>query len=125
MNEEELSDEPENESPDLQQELSQWWQEFFLPTIESTQLRDRIWCPQWREHPEAVEKVYALWTSHMAAVSSPNELAGWWVNSFEPIIDKLTHRNGIFRNCETGHNGPELLQLGPEDELIPLPYSGK
>jgi len=67
------------------------------------------WCPEWWKHPEAVERLFALWTARTQAYANDEDLAAassWWVYHWDhhaPIL--FDSRTGPFRNCnkELGH----------------------
>jgi hypothetical protein len=62
------------------------------------------WCPEWWKHPEAVERLFALWTARTQAYANDDDLAAvssWWVYHWDhhaPIL--FDSRTGPFRNCD-------------------------
>jgi hypothetical protein len=67
------------------------------------------WCPEWWKHPEAVERLFALWMARTQAYANNEDLAAassWWVYHWDhhaPIL--FDTRTGPFRNCDAalGH----------------------
>jgi hypothetical protein len=62
------------------------------------------WCPEWWKHPEAVERLFALWTARTQAYANDEDLAAvssWWAYHWDhhaPIL--FDTRTGPFRNCD-------------------------
>ncbi|WP_414173027.1 DUF4913 domain-containing protein [Clavibacter tessellarius] len=68
------------------------------------------WCPEWWKHPEAVERLFALWTARTQAYANDEDLAAassWWVYHWDhhaPIL--FDSRTGPFRNCNKEARAP-------------------
>jgi hypothetical protein len=75
----------------------------------------RVWCAQWREHPEAVSRLTGLWLAyeHLAAGADGTGLSTWWLAHCDPTMAALTDDTGCFKGCARGHT----------DRLPPLPVS--
>lgn len=82
------------------------------------------WCPEWWKHPEAVERLFALWTARTQAYANDDDLAAvssWWVYHWDhhaPIL--FDSRTGPFRHCDKalGHlhelDGKHMPAVEPE-----------
>lgn len=102
-----------------------WMENFFLPTIETTQAPERVWCSQWWEHPEAVDRLCSLWVAHVAVLKDPPALSDWWVRHFDPHMDRLTSHHGVFADCRGRHGPVKLMNkdaLPPQDWEVPFIY---
>jgi hypothetical protein len=72
------------------------------------------WCPQWQEHPEAVDRLTALWTAWEAMRHSPIGHSSWWLDHADPHLTVLMDANhGPFVHCspEKGHRGERYSPL--------------
>lgn len=106
-----------------------WLEVFFIPTVESAVTEDRIWCPQWWKHPEAVDRMHALWVAHTAAMKEPATLSDWWLRHFDYHMQIITDRRGIFALCQSGQHVERLTGrrmsmdfMPPEDYAFPIAY---
>lgn len=67
------------------------------------------WCPQWYLHPEAVDRLTALWRAWEELHDAPNAgLSRWWLNHADPHLAVLMDRlAGPFVYCspDKGHSG--------------------
>jgi len=115
-------DDPEDAQPDKpwHVQLAAWVQEHFATVEFYTDAQKIRWCPTWWEHPEAVERLKALWLAYrMIEVS--DDLAAvseWWLNHWDAHRVILFHDKGPFRNCdaERGH-----LTSKSDQRVLPVP----
>ncbi|MEV1179207.1 DUF4913 domain-containing protein, partial [Nonomuraea sp. NPDC049784] len=82
--------------------LQQWVEHLLIPEY----LSDRIpsstapWCPLWWEHPEAVNRLHALWLAFQERTDP--EAGGftgpdsWHRDSLDPVLRELRAPNGPF-----------------------------
>lgn len=101
------------------------WVSERLDRYESQGDRTGQWCPQWWEHPEAVDRFHALWVAHMAA-EAEGELSGWWVNHWDRHVAFLFSREGVFSQCAGDKHKPfserrRLSNHTPPDGWLPYP----
>lgn len=88
------------------------WVERLLGYVESPEREDSTWCRQWREHPEAVWRLSALYTAFVAALVDA-DLSSWWVNHFDRHAPMLFGRRGIFEACASnGHDADRPYRYG-------------
>ena len=68
--------------------------------------RDTFWCPQWWKHPEAMERLTALWLTWEQSREDPAAISVWWRDHLDYHLPVLMSSTGSFRYCETGkHDG--------------------
>ncbi|MHC6223102.1 DUF4913 domain-containing protein [Arthrobacter sp. MMS24-S77] len=79
------------------------WVRERLYRFESQDDRTGEWCPQWWDHPEAVDRFHALWLAYMAA-EAEGELSGWWVNHWDRHFSFLFSKSGVFSQCAGGQH---------------------
>jgi hypothetical protein len=80
----------------------------------------RTWCPQWWRHPEAVERLTALWHAwETSRLDGGPAMSEWWTHHFDPHYAVLTDaERGPFQACgRDGHT--DTLQPLPHDPLPP------
>jgi hypothetical protein len=72
----------------------------------------RCWCASWWAHPEAVDRLRALWRSWEVLQRDDGVgLSSWWVYHLDPHARVLLDPSGPFGACRDGHT----------DKLRPLP----
>ncbi|CAM2752479.1 DUF4913 domain-containing protein [Skermania piniformis] len=82
-----------------------------------TDVSDRVWCPQWWEHPEAWARFTALWQAWEAArVGSADDMSRWWLGHADNHMKVLLDVQGPFVYCSVrdGHR-PTLGPLPIEE----------
>ena len=90
------------------------WVEDTLARIESPSAKERAWCSQWWDHPEAVDRFSALHRQYVECLAEGN-LSSWWVDHWDRHAPQLFAREGIFEQCRsTGHQS-ERRQLLPTE----------
>lgn len=74
-----------------------------------------VWCPQWWRHPEALERLTALWLAFEQARLSqePAALSGWWLGHADPHMQQLMHPRGPFMYCGARRGHTDLLRPLP------------
>lgn len=92
----------DNRAAHSEQEYAEFlaWVETILPRIESPS-ENGIWCTQWWDHPEVVDRLDALHLAWLSAAKD-NELSNWWVVHWDHHWPRLTSRDGPFRECRDG-----------------------
>ncbi|CAI9411746.1 DUF4913 domain-containing protein [Aestuariimicrobium sp. T2.26MG-19.2B] len=107
----------EGAAPALMYESAdQWLREWMLPNWRPPlgELKYR-WCPRWWLHPEAVNRIEALWRAweHLRN----DGLLGasvWWRDHFTHHWGTLTGTDGPFAACKNGdHKQADPLQAPP------------
>ncbi len=69
------------------------------------------WCTQWWKHPEALDRLDALWRAWEALRRDPTTgPATWWIHYADPTMTALLGRDGPFTRCRrTQHAEPGSL----------------
>lgn len=90
-------------------DVNHWFKDHFRYVVERRLESYVGWCPEWWRHPEAVDRLSALWTAweacHKEGGTGP---ATWWVNFADPIMRVLLDADGgPFSDCVSpdGHLG--------------------
>lgn len=78
----------------------------------------RAWCGQWWRHPEAVERLTALWHAwETLRHEGGTAMSDWWVHHFDPHFAVLSDaERGPFQACARGGHSDQLKAL-PNDPL--------
>jgi hypothetical protein len=76
----------------------------------------RCWCACWWAHPEAVDRLRALWRAWEVLQRDDVGLSSWWVYHLDPHLRVLFDQSGPFAACRDGHT--EKLQPLP---TVPVP----
>ena len=75
---------------------------------------DRVWCPEWWQHPEAWARLTALWHAWEAArKGAADEMSNWWLQHADRQMDVLLSPKGPFMYCS--------VRDGHKDLMGPLP----
>lgn len=90
-----------------EEELTQqfvMWVELMIHDTESVSdtRNERYWCPQWWAHPEAVNRLNALYAAYGQAVTD-NTVSAWWIQHWDSHTRVLFSQHGPFGNCQTRH----------------------
>lgn len=115
---------PEEEAAKERNAFVHWVRER-LHRFESHDDRTGEWCPQWWNHPEAVDRFHALWLAYMAA-EAEGELSGWWVNHWDRHFSFLFSKSGVFSQCAGGQHKEfaerrQLTNDKPPADWLPYP----
>lgn len=80
----------------------------------STGGHDRVWCPQWWRHAEAVSRIEALWRSweHLR-LDGTTGLSIWMRDHLDHHMPILLSADGPFKRCADGHK--EIDRLSVDD----------
>jgi len=85
---------------------------FMAPVIERRLGGGRLWCAKWWKHPEAVNRLWALWRAYEAfRAQGGTALSAWWVYHVDSHLAVVMGEWGPFWRCRKGHS----------DGLTPLP----
>ena len=75
--------------------------------------RGSIWCLQWREHPDAVTRLAAIWDAwgHLLGEEDPS-LHTFLRDVLDHHLPKLVDsEKGAFQRCADGHKTPVPLNI--------------
>ena len=105
-------DAPEPYYPDVQQFVEGW----LLPVYRrSVRGHDRVWCPCWWEHAEALSRLVALWRAwELLRLDAGTGMSVWWRDHADHHLTILLSADGPFKGCEDGHSDRRLEQLPHE-----------
>lgn len=99
------------------------WVELTIHDTESVSdtKNERYWCPQWWDHPEAVNRLSALHAAYIQAVAD-NTMSSWWVQHWDSHTRVLFSQHGPFENCQSRHTFYERSdQYNPRLQTISPP----
>ena len=90
--------------------IDDWVQTYFAPTFGRSLGGEHRWCPRWREHVEAVDRLDALWRSWEALRRDESlGMITWFTHYLDPQLAALLGRGGPFAQCSldrhTGQRG--------------------
>jgi hypothetical protein len=91
---------------------------------------ERVWCPKWWEHPEAIARLEAMWRALEALRQDPaTGISVWFRDHADVHMAQLMQPHGPFRGCTAtrGHSIEPLkpLPLGdPPADWWPEEHSG-
>lgn len=75
-----------------------------------TDTTDAVWCPEWWNHPEAVQRVWLLWLTYETAAAAGSEaLSRWMLTHAHQHMQQLWSPTGPFRYCSARHGHKPLL----------------
>ncbi|MEU9041455.1 MULTISPECIES: DUF4913 domain-containing protein [unclassified Kitasatospora] len=109
--------------------MTPWVDEIFTKIYGPETTAGKPWCPRWKEHPEAVARLHALWLAWQAAIDPESGAAGpssWQRDHLEPALMKLRSADGPFAACTSsgGHISHRLLPhpalTDPTPPALPL-----
>jgi Domain of unknown function (DUF4913) len=88
-----------------------WVEDYFCAVFARPVGGEIRWCLQWRDHPEAVTRLEALWRSWEALRLDPNlGVATWLTNYLDPQLAALLSRSGTFARCTSDrHASPPRM----------------
>jgi hypothetical protein len=114
---------PKSAFPDSATWVAQW----LCPNLEREIKRTFEWCPSWWDHPEAVQRIEALWRAwETLRVEGGKAMNTWWVDHADPQLAQLCNPDtGPFGHCHTTHGRDiaPLVATDPPDDwpLRPAP----
>jgi hypothetical protein len=93
--------------------LTDWVDGYFSHVFARSVGGETRWCAYWRDHPEAVTRLEALWRSWETLRLDPNLGIVTWLTSYlDPQLAALLARSGTFAQCSTDrHTSPTQLPL--------------
>lgn len=98
----------------------QWVEQWFAETIRRRMGPTTLWCPHWWQHPEARQRLFALWSAWEAAEAEGGASPSiWWISHFDSHWRELTASDGPFASCAGSHRDalPPLKTVPyPEDK---------
>jgi len=89
-----------------------WVASWLCPNLEREIKRTFEWCPQWWDHPEAVQRLEALWRAwEILRLNGGTGMSTWWVDHADPHLSLLCNPDiGPFGHCHTTH-GRDIAPL--------------
>jgi hypothetical protein len=97
-----------------------WVAHWLCPNLEREIKRTFEWCPSWWDHPEAVQRIEALWRAwESLRLEGGTGMNTWWVDHADPQLAQLCNPDiGPFGHCHTTHGRdiPPLLALDPPND---------
>lgn len=116
---------------DAQREDFNEWVQWFFDTLETVDFQSgaHLPCDQWWEHPEALSRLVALWSSYKgvnlpeidsegdidAEDKHPRTLSDWWKESVDYHKTVLFQgRTSPFYKCSGGAHRPDSVRTAPE-----------
>jgi hypothetical protein len=96
--------------------LAEWVQEWLLPVYRRSVLgHDRVWCPQWWRHAEAVARLESLWRAWEHLRQDPaTGLSVWFRDHADHHMTVLLDADGPLKGCDGQHCEHPLARL-PHD----------
>ena len=96
--------------------LEEWVGEWLFPVYRRSVLgHDRVWCPQWWRHAEAVARLESLWRAweHLRQDAATG-LSVWFRDHADHHMTILLDADGPFKGCDGRHSDRPLDEL-PHD----------
>jgi hypothetical protein len=83
-----------------------WVAGYLADVIRRPERPNRVWCPQWWQHDEAIDRLEALWRAweHLR-LDGTTGMSIWWRDHADHHLDKLCDSDGPFSRCRKGHVG--------------------
>jgi hypothetical protein len=97
-----------------------WVTKWLCPNLEREIKRTFEWCPQWWDHPEAVQRIEAMWRAwEVLRLNAGTGMSTWWVDHADRHLALLCNPDiGPFGHCHTTHGrdiAPLTTTQVPED----------
>ncbi len=108
-------------TPTMYPDVAAWVGDFLVVVYArpvDTQNRQQTfhWCRRWWTHPEALDRLEALWRAWEALRLDPGTgPAIWWKDYADPAMRALLDEHGPFGKCRNG------LHVTPDKLVPPLP----
>ena len=86
--------------------LPEWIEQWLLPVYRrSVRGHERVWCPEWWRHPEAVARLDALWRAweHLR-LDAATGLSVWFRDHADHHMTVLMAADGPFKGCDGTHS---------------------
>jgi hypothetical protein len=100
--------------------VEEWVGEWLFPVYRRSVLgHDRVWCPQWWRHAEAVARLESLWRAweHLRQDAATG-LSVWFRDHADHHMTILLDSDGPFKGCD-GHHSDRPLDELPHDPPPP------
>lgn len=79
------------------------WVEDTMADLESVDRSANMhWCSQWWAHPEATQRLKALYEEWLDRQTNGG-MSSWWVDHFDRHASVLFAKNGPFGECSVSH----------------------
>jgi hypothetical protein len=104
--------------------LDRWVEEWLSQVLRRRTVGGVHWCRRWWAHPEALDRLGALWGAWEAAqLEGGAAQSHWWLGHLEPHWNALTSSAGPFAACDRQHHAPPVdplpVQMIPTTEPEP------
>lgn len=99
--------------------VEHWVQDWLRPIVRRTVNERRpgtriVWCAQWWQHAEAIDRLEACWRAwEVARLDGGRGIADWWLTVMDPMWAQLTSPDGPFSECQRAHSLPPQLPIDP------------
>ncbi len=96
--------------------VAEWVGEWLFPVYRRSVLgHERVWCPQWWKHAEAVARLESLWRAwESLRQDAATGLSSWFREHADHHMTILLDADGPFKGCDGRHSDRPLDQL-PHD----------
>lgn len=102
----------------LYRSLDEWMSEWLAPIIHRQFGGATRWCPEWRSHEEALQRLTALWWAwESARRGGTDAMSRWWTTVFDPHWHAITNPEGTFGACQANQHNPERSRPLPGVEI--------
>lgn len=81
-----------------------------LQSLTSASKGRTSWCTHWREHPDALHRLFAIWQQWLDVQEQPTQLHDFLRNVLDYHLPLLVGEHGTLRACQYGHKGHEPIQ---------------
>ena len=96
--------------------VEEWVHEWLFPVYRRSVLgHERVWCPQWWRHAEAVARLESLWRAweHLRQDAATG-LSVWFRDHADHHMTILLDADGPFKGCD-GHHSDHPVEELPHD----------
>lgn len=96
--------------------LAEWMDDWLFPVYRRSVLgHERVWCPQWWRHAEAVARLESLWRAwENLRQDAATGLSAWFRDHADHHMTILLDSDGPFKGCDGHHSDRPVDQL-PHD----------
>ncbi|PRY27930.1 DUF4913 domain-containing protein [Pseudosporangium ferrugineum] len=105
--------------------LAIWVERLLLPVYGGEVTSSSPWCPRWREHPEAIGQLHALWLAWQVKTGPEAEALGpleWHRDCLGHVMETLRNPSGPFAGCKPGaHRAKERPTIENDGFLGNMP----